>query len=176
MIHPFHRSIVSCLLLLGLVLLMSFGSFNPKTATAAVMKTQEAPGQMLYQSRQTLRDQTGNRWQAIAFKRIQPDGIISLNLRLVGFPGAVELDHTQPLSLTTSLGESLTAKNISRNVLTETPSATNVGQYDVMPVLSQLKTEIPLQLTLATTRGSVVTLLVPPSTIQEWQTIAAFEV
>ncbi|AFZ20160.1 DUF3122 domain-containing protein [Allocoleopsis franciscana] len=176
MIHPFHRSIVSCLLLLSLLLLMSFGSFNPKTATAAVLETEEAPGQMLYQSRQTLRDQTGNRWQAIAFKRIKPDGTISLNLRLVGFPGVVELDHTQPLILTTSLGQRLTAKNISRNVLTDTLSATNIGQYDVMPVLSQLKAEIPLQLTLITTSGSVVKLLVPPNAIQEWQTLATLEV
>ena len=92
-----------------------------------------------------------------------------------GNPGAVELEHTQPLTLTTSLGQRLTAKNISRNVLTDTLSATNVGQYDVMPVLSQLKAEIPLQLTLKTIRGSVVKLPVPPSTLQEWQTLATLE-
>jgi hypothetical protein len=107
--------------LLTLLLLVSFGSFSSEAAMAAVMATEESPGQMLYQSRQTLRDQSGNRWQAIAFKRIKPDHTISLNLRLVGFPGAVELDHTQPLTLTTSIGQTLTAQNISRNVLTDTP-------------------------------------------------------
>ena len=172
MIHHSHRLIVSWVLLLSLVLLVGFGSFNPQQATAAVMETEEAPGQILYQSRQTLRDQTGNRWQAIAFKRIKPDRTISLNLRLVAFPGAVELDHTQPLSLTTSLGQSLTAENISRNLFTDTPPVGNVGEYNLLLVLPQLKAEIPLRLTLATTSGSVVKLPVPPIAIQEWQSIA----
>ncbi len=45
--------------------------------------------------------QTGNAWQVIAFKRIHPEGRYNISLSLVGFPGAVELDHTQPLNLTT---------------------------------------------------------------------------
>jgi hypothetical protein len=42
-------------------------------AQAAMRQLEEAPGQMVYQSRQTLKDQQGNSWQAIAFKRIRPD-------------------------------------------------------------------------------------------------------
>ncbi|WP_333182166.1 DUF3122 domain-containing protein [Microcoleus sp. B3-D7] len=35
---------------------------------------EEYPAQMLYPSRQNLRDHNGNSWQAIAFKRIHPGG------------------------------------------------------------------------------------------------------
>lgn len=50
---------------------------------------------MLYQSRQNLQDQTGNSWQVIVFKRISSESSAMLSLRLVGFPGGVNLDHTQ---------------------------------------------------------------------------------
>jgi hypothetical protein len=38
------------------------------------------------------KDQHGNTWQAIAFKRIRPDGQTSFDLRLVGFPGVADID------------------------------------------------------------------------------------
>ncbi|WP_373541206.1 DUF3122 domain-containing protein [Chamaesiphon sp.] len=87
--------------------------FIPLPAFATVTQIEEAPGQMLYQSRQNLRDRTGKSWQVVAFKRVRPDGSAMISLRLVGFLGAVELDHTQPLTLTTSMGQTLTAKDVT---------------------------------------------------------------
>jgi Protein of unknown function (DUF3122) len=74
-------------------------------ADAAIRELKEAPGQMVYQSRQTLKDQHDNSWQAIAFKRIRADGTANIYLRLVSFPGIAELDRTRPLSLTNFLGK-----------------------------------------------------------------------
>lgn len=85
---------------------------------------------MLYQSRQNLRDQTGKSGLAIAFKRIHPDGS-AVSLRLVGLDGGVELDRTQPLTLTTSLGPTLTARDVSREISQDTPALGNVGEYDI---------------------------------------------
>lgn len=53
---------------------------SPLTAFATVTQIEEYPGQMLYQSRQTLRDQNENSWQVIAFKRIHPEesAVVSL--------------------------------------------------------------------------------------------------
>ncbi|PSB20409.1 DUF3122 domain-containing protein [Phormidesmis priestleyi ULC007] len=147
--------------------------WSPLSAFAAVTQIEESPGQMLYQSRQNLRDQTGKSWQVVAFKRIHPDGSAILSLRLVGFPGAVELDHTQPLTLTTSMGQTLTAKDVSSEISQDTPALANVGEYDIQPVLPQLHAEIPLQLTLPMITGSAIELQIPSTTLQEWQTISA---
>ncbi len=40
--------------------------FIPLPAFATVTQIEEAPGQMLYQSRQNLRDRTGKSWQVVA--------------------------------------------------------------------------------------------------------------
>lgn len=90
------RKIASWLLLLGallLVMLLGLGMVNIPSANATVRQLEEAPGQVVYQSRQTLKDQHGNSWQSIAFKRIRPNAESSFELRLVGFPGVVEIAH-----------------------------------------------------------------------------------
>ena len=55
--------------------------FIPLPAFATVTQIEEAPGQMLYQSRQNLRDRTGKSWQVVAFKRVRPDGSEMVSLR-----------------------------------------------------------------------------------------------
>ncbi len=146
---------------------------SPLPAFAAVTKIEEYPGQMLYQSRQKLRDQTGNSWQAIAFKRTHPEGSSIVSLRLVGFPSGVEFDRTQPLTLITSMGQTLTAKDISSEISQDTPTPANVAEYDIKSVLPQLRTEIPLHLTLPMVTGSPIELQIPSTAIQEWQAVSA---
>jgi Protein of unknown function (DUF3122) len=145
----------------------------PLSAFAAVTQIEEYPGQMLYQSRQKLQDKNGNSWQAIAFKRIHPEGSSTVSLRVVGFPGAVEFDRTQPLILTTSMGETLTAKDISSEISQDTPTPANIAEYDIKSVLPQLQAEIPLNLTLPMVTGSPIELQIPSTAIQEWQAVSA---
>ncbi|MGA9380758.1 MAG: DUF3122 domain-containing protein [Phormidium sp.] len=147
---------------------------SPLPAFAAITQIQEYPGQMLYQSRQKLRDQTGNYWQAIAFKRTHPEGSAIVSLRLVGFPSGVEFDRTQPLTLTTSMGQILTAKDISSEISQDTPTPANVAEYDIKSVVPQLQPEIPLHLTLPMVTGSPIELQIPSTAIQEWQAVSAF--
>jgi len=175
MIGCFVRKIFSQLLLLVTLVLTVFlglGIFTNPHAVAAIRQLEEAPGQMVYQSRQTLKDQHGNNWQAIAFKRIPPNGKTSFELRLVGFPGVVEIDRSKPLLLTNSLGKTLTADDTSSLIFTDLSAPeSNVGQYDLQPLLPQLQPEIPLKLTLAASDGESIYLSVPPSFVQEWQTL-----
>jgi hypothetical protein len=172
------RKFFSGLLLLGAIALgiaWGLGLLHPPTA-AAIRQLEEAPGQIVYQSRQTLKDQHGNNWQAIAFKRIRPDGQTSFELRLVGFPGVVEIDRTQPLILTDSLGKTLAAADASNDLFTENHRPEpNIGQYDLQPLLPQLQAEIPLKLTLPTLSGEAVRLSIAPSFTQEWQTVASHQ-
>jgi Protein of unknown function (DUF3122) len=146
--------------------------FSSLPAFATVTQIEEAPGQMLYQSRQNLRDRTGKSWQVVAFKRVRPDGSGVVSLRLVGFLGAVELDHTKLLTLTTSMGQTLTAKDVTNEISQGANALANVGEYDIQTVLPQLQSGIPLELTLPMLTGSAVELQIPSTAIQEWQTIA----
>ncbi len=172
--HKF-RHILDWLLLVGvltLLLLLSMGLLSAPPAAAIVRQQEEAPGQMLYQSRQTLQDKDGKTWQAIAFKRVRPNGTTSFSLRLVGFPGAVVLDRDQPLRLTSSLGKTLIAPDISQQIFTDTAPEPHIGQYDLQPILSQLQPEILWILELPTVDTSTVKLPVPSWVVQEWQTVA----
>jgi len=175
MIGCFIRKIFTQFLLLATLVLTVFlglGLFTTPYAAAAIRQLEEAPGQMVYQSRQSLKDQHGNSWQAIAFKRISPNDKTSFELRLVGFPGVVEIDRSQPLLLTNSMGEELTADDNSSLIFTDlSVPEPNVGEYDIQPLLPQLQPEIPLNLTLPVIDGEAINLSVPPSFVQEWQTL-----
>lgn len=144
----------------------------PAPTYGKILQQQEGPHQILYQSRQTLKDTTGTSWQAIAFKRIQPDGDISLSLRLVGFPGAVALHHPQSLTIVTSLGQKFTAPDITDRIFTS-EDISNVGQYDLQTVIADLRPEIPIKLSLGTQENATVEVFVPSPVIQEWVTVAA---
>ena len=158
------------LLLLGASLGLGWGI---PTAWATVRTLEEAPGQVVVQSRQRLQDQHGQSWQVIAFRRQRPDGTTTFALRLVGFPGSVSLDRQQPLTLTNSLGKTLTAADASGQIFTDADRPEpHVGQYDLQPLLPQLQAEIPLQLTLPTVEGEAVRLMVPAALVQEWQSVA----
>jgi len=165
-IYPIRWLLVACFCLVLAVC-------SPLSAAAAITQIEEYPGQMLYQSRQALRDQNGNSWQVIAFKRIHPEGSAVVSLRLIGFADGVEFDHTQPLTLTTSMGEILTARDISSKISQDTPTPRNVGEYDIQSVLPQLQVAIPFHLTLPMITGSSVKLQIPFTAIQEWHTISA---
>jgi hypothetical protein len=127
---------------------------------------------MVYQSRQTLKDQQGSSWQVIAFKRNRPDQTATLYLRLVGFPGTVALDHSQPLILTDLLGKTLTATDVSQEMFADkTQMEPNFGEYDLQPILMQLDPVIPLQITLPTLTSSEIILTISPEVIGEWRSL-----
>ncbi|MCG8366483.1 MAG: DUF3122 domain-containing protein [Pseudanabaenales cyanobacterium] len=179
MMRRYLRRVFSRVVSLGILALLVFsglGILTVSPAAAAIRRLEEAPGQIVYQSRQTVQDQHGNSWQAIAFKRVRSDHSASLYLRLVGFPGTADIDRSRSLTLTNSLGQSLTATDASSQIFTDATSPEpNVGQYDLQPVLSQLQSEIPLRLTLPTTDTASVMLPISPTLIEEWRTLAAYE-
>jgi hypothetical protein len=170
------RKFFSWLLLIGAItifVLIGLGILDAPSASAAIRQLEESPNQMVYQSRQSLKDQHGNTWQTVAFKRVRSDGNSSFELRLVGFPDLVAIDHAQPLTLTNSLGKALIANDTSSNIFKEGVQA-NVGQYDLQPLLSELQAEIPLKISLPTLKGDAISLSVPPSLVAEWQTVANY--
>jgi hypothetical protein len=123
------------------------------------------------------RSQPSPKSKNIQGKRFHPEGTNTVSLRLISFPGVIEFDHNQPLSLLTSLGKTLTANDISNNISQDNASPPNVAEYDIKAVLPQLnvglKVEKPIKLTLPVTTGSAIELEVPSTMIQEWQTLSA---
>lgn len=173
------RQLLSWLLLLGAIVLglaIGLGLVSPPSAIAAIRYVDEAPGQFVVQSRQTLTDQHGYSWQAIAFKRRQSGRSVNFDLRLVGFPGVVTIDRTQPLTLTSSLGETWTAIDSSSRIFSDSGAPQpHVGQYDLQPLVADLPVAIPIRLSVPTIGQHPIQLSVPPSVIQEWRQVALEE-
>lgn len=133
-------------------------------AIAAVHTYPESATQVMYRSQQSLRDAQDRAWQAVLFKRLQHGQVQTLHLRLVGFPGAIEVAHPQPLKITTGTGEVFTAPDRSDQL----PLPTNVGEYDFLAVITQLEQAPPLRLSLSLINDQTVDLLVPPFAVREW--------
>jgi hypothetical protein len=170
--HP-RFWLASVLIIFSLLVVLVIGAIVPPPAViAAIRQLEEAPGQQVYQSRQTLRDAHGNPWQAIVFQRIRPDGTRQLYLRLVGFPGTATIDRNQPLTLTNSLGKTLVARDVSSGMFTDADQPEpHVGQYDLQPILSELSAVTPIRLLLPTIDQGAIGITVPAMLIQEWQTV-----
>lgn len=98
------RQFLSKSILTGAIVLVVFIGFNKLTtqpALASIRQMEEAPGQLLIQSRHTLQDDRGNAWQVVLFKRTKADGSSTVHLRLVDFPGLADFAHPRPLKITT---------------------------------------------------------------------------
>jgi Protein of unknown function (DUF3122) len=158
----------SLLLSILIIVLTLTSSITCLPAAAEIRQFYESPGQLLYKSQWTLKDQTGKSWQAIAFQ-VRPADVsqpgFTVQLRLVGFPNSVVLNSAQPLRLD-DRQQFLTASSTAANL---PPGA--IGEFDIQPILLQLNPKTPLYLTLTTENASTVDLKVPPFLIEEWQTL-----
>ncbi|MEG3435615.1 DUF3122 domain-containing protein [Pannus brasiliensis CCIBt3594] len=151
------------LVLVSFLLFLAFDIDYIPPALALTRSQREAPGQMLYQSRHSLRDETGSPWQLVLFKRVKEGQITDLSLRLVGFPEGIEFLHPDRLPITTETGEILTAPDeFARN-----SPAPNVGQYAMADILPRLPASGDLELSLPLEKPR--TLTVPAPVLLEWQ-------
>ncbi len=156
-----------CLSAVVLLLAISFGAAS-LPATASIRTMEEAPGQILVQSRHTLRDNTGNSWQVVLFKRVKNGAIASVDLRLVGFPGAAEVAPAKPLQITTRDGKIFAAADRFSG---KSPAA-NVGEYMLQDILPQLPVNSSLRLLLPISGERSSQLEIPLPVVLEWQDIA----
>ncbi|MDJ0795887.1 MAG: DUF3122 domain-containing protein [Calothrix sp. MO_167.B12] len=170
------RHMLTWLLLVGLFTLLAFlglGIFLAPPAAAVITEHEYVPGTIIYQSRQSLRDVDGQPWQAIAFKGVSDSGSSNFSLRLVGFPGTVTLDRSQPLTLKSARGKILTAPDTSQEIFTESTAEPHIVQYNLQPILSQLQPEQFWVVQISTVDNSQIEIKVPSWMIQEWQIVAA---
>ncbi|MEC4895008.1 MAG: DUF3122 domain-containing protein [Oscillatoria sp. PMC 1051.18] len=154
-------------LLLSLMLLLGWSWASSEPAWAAIRQQEEAPGQMLYQSRHTLRDDRGQAWQLVLFKRVKNGTVAEVSLRLVGFPGVAEFAHPQNLTLRTSDGKSF----LGGDRFAEASPAANVGEYDLQEILPQLAQTQSIKLILPL-KPTSHQINIPFPVLLEWQEIA----
>ncbi|MEB3226484.1 MAG: DUF3122 domain-containing protein [Synechococcus sp.] len=156
-----------CLIVLGLCLCLLVSSgILASPSFASIRQQEEAPGQLLYQSRQSIRDNHGQTWQVVLFKRVKNNRVTAIDLRLVGYPDQVEFIH--PGSLTISRGTVLHFSTPDQ-FAKEAP-APNVGQFDLKEILPQLPTNQNILLTLPL--KELTTLEIPTAVLLEWQLMA----
>ena len=169
MSYPIHKFLSQLILVftVALFVLIGLDNFTNQSVLASILQMEEVPEQVLIQSRHTLKDNKGDSWQVVLFKRTKADGSSMIHLRLVDFPGLADFVHPQPLTITTNAGDSFKAKD----VFAEEAPAANVGEFDVQNVLLHLPVS-KLNLSLAMKSDDSTNLSIPSEVVLEWQSIA----
>lgn len=137
----------------------------PEEGLALLRQHHEAPGVLRYHSQVSIKDDSGLAWQVVLYKKNNPGAGENINLRLVGFPGVVEISHPQQLEILTRNGKLLTAID----AYAENSPAANVGEYELTNILSQLATTDSLELYIPLQAKKNLTLKIPSNVVTEWQ-------
>ncbi|MDR7897379.1 DUF3122 domain-containing protein [Thermosynechococcus sp. JY1334] len=131
------------------------------SSPAMIRTIEEAPNQVVVQSRHQLRDNRGFTWQVILFSRRD-----QLQLRLVGFPEQYHFRHPDPLLLITAKGQTLTAVDD----FPKADSVANVGQFDLLPLVPRLPQSEPLVLRPPLEEQGIE-IAVPAAVVIEWHAL-----
>jgi hypothetical protein len=150
---------------LGLLVLTLWLGAMPM-AQASVHVYRERPGQVTVRSRLSLRDFSDRAWQVIAFKRTQGTTLQGYYLRLVGFPGAVEVDRQRPATVIAPTGQSRQLPWIVDPQAKTLPP--NVGQFDLAPLLTELEQSLPLEVQLPLVGAAPAEMAIAPFIVEEW--------
>jgi hypothetical protein len=126
----------------------------------------------MVRSLQTLRDRKERAWQLVMYKqspskarRGQLKAAGFVHLRLVGYPGAIAVNHPDALTMTRE-GATQTISDVTPDGLSQ-----NIGEYDFTQVLQEIDSNAPVWLQVPVL-GKPVRLTVPPFIIQEWRNVA----
>ncbi|MEB3278456.1 MAG: DUF3122 domain-containing protein [Lyngbya sp.] len=151
-------------LLFTVICCLSLQLLLSSPALASIHRYPETENQVMYRSKQSLRDRQDLSWQVVLFKRIKFGQVNEIHLRLVGFPGLTEFAHREPLRLTTATGETWLAEDV-----VDLSLPNNVGEYDVFKILQEIEKDIPLELSLPVVENQKIQLPVPPYIVKEWR-------
>ena len=190
MVHWITRWSFRCIALgLALLIAMEWGGNVQQSAFARVERETLSTGIILDKSLRTVKDVKGYSWQTIAFKNTYENQTDSIYLRLVGFPGAVSIDRSVPMIVTTPSGQTAMLHDVSFLIFKDgLPPQANVAQYELNEVLDQIQVSTPLRLTLPIVDRSnesalgdrparlseirQLELSIPSVVVDEWLTVA----
>jgi len=119
------RWVFGFLVAVGLICLVCFS--KPSIVLASVHTYPDPTRQeTMYRSLQTFRDETNQAWQTVFYKRVKDGVVQSLHLRLVGFPGMVQVGHGRSLRLSDRNGRTWEAPDVFAESNLDPDLATNV--------------------------------------------------
>ncbi|BAY14167.1 DUF3122 domain-containing protein [Calothrix sp. NIES-2098] len=150
---------------LVIILVLTFAGWGVEPAQALLRQHHDSPSVLRYHSQVSIKDEFGYAWQVLLFKQNYNNPVKDLRLRLVGFPGVVEIAHPQPLEIETAGGKLLLASD----AYAVTAPASNVGEYQLTDVLAKLPTIDALKLHVPVESGKPLVLNIPNSVVTEWQ-------
>jgi hypothetical protein len=150
--------------LIVLLALTGYG-WGVEPAQALLRQHHDSPGVLRYHSQVSIKDKFGYAWQVLLFKQNSNNPIKDLRLRLVAFPGVVELVHPQSLEIETASGKLLLASD----AYALNAPAPNVGEYHLTDVLHKLPTTDGLKLYVPVETGQPLVLNIPNTVVTEWQ-------
>lgn len=146
-------------------LALTFSGWGVEPAVALLRQHHDSPGVLRYHSQVSIKDKQGYAWQVLLFKQNYNNPVRDLRLRLVGFPGVVEIAHPQPLLIEATSGKLLSASD----AYALTAPALNVGEYELTDVLPKLPTTDALKLYVPVQGEKPLVLNIPQSIVTEWQ-------
>ncbi|MDB9374983.1 DUF3122 domain-containing protein [Nodularia sphaerocarpa] len=146
-------------------MVLIFGAWGVESAQALLRQHHDSPGVLHYHSQVSIKDEFGYAWQVVLFKQNYNSPVKDLRLRVVGFPGIVEIDHPQPLEIEAASGKLLRASD----VYALAAPAPNVGEYELTNILPQLPTTDALKLYVPTQSVKPLVLKIPNNVVTEWQ-------
>ncbi|MHC5854760.1 DUF3122 domain-containing protein [Nostoc sp.] len=161
--YRFTQLIWRCALVVFLALTL-YG-WGVEEAQALLRQHHDSPGILRYHSQVSIKDKQGYAWQVLLFKQNYNNPVRDLRLRLVAFPGVVEIAHPQPLEIEATSGKLLSASD----AYALTAPAPNVGEYNLTDVLPKLPTTDALKLHVPVESGQPLVLNIPNSVVTEWQ-------
>lgn len=152
----------------GLGILLCLALLWPQPAQASIHTYPETEQTTMYRSRLSLRDDQELAWQTILFKRVKEGQVIDFNLRLISFPGQLELSH--PQSLWVQQDSHRSWELIDETLLDPQLewSQSSLAQYDAKPLFLSLERPTPLRLSIALNDNEQREILVPPYVVKEW--------
>jgi hypothetical protein len=150
---------------LVILLTLSLSGWDVESALALLRQHHDTPGVLRYHSQVSIKDEFGYAWQVLLFKQNYNNPVADIRLRLVAFPGVVEIAHPQPLEIETAGGKLLLASD----AYALTAPAPNVGEYELNEVLAKLPTTNALKLHVPVKNEKPLILNIPESVVTEWQ-------
>lgn len=138
------------------------------SAVASLHTYPESETQTMYRSRLSVQDNQSQAWQLILFKRLRAGQVQDFNLRLVGFPGQVAVQHPADLVLEDSYDHRWVAPDQTQADPQLAPVLNSVGQYDLQSMMATLDQAERLELHVRLADDSERILVVPKFMVSEW--------
>lgn len=150
-----------------LILFIIIALLTIQPVIAKIIETDIAPGKIHCRSEQVLTDDAGHKWEVMFFTEVNSPEVTSLNLRISGLSGSVNIESQKPLIV-----RSLDKRYEASDLFWENPPLASIGQYELKNILPRFSSE-ELTLEIPLESSDSVYLQIPAELVAEWQEVSS---